>query len=94
MPVKDYQDCHVSSHYPASGVPTTHTAIHDFLKLKHRNTIPYSSSATDVWDAMNDVDKGVGVGTVHLVYANKDMDSDLQAAASGGWNREHLWPKR
>jgi endonuclease I len=91
MSTPPFSSCSKSSHYPTPH-PSTRSTIHSFLQANHLNTIPYSSTKTDVWDALWVLDKGSEPSTVSLIYAQVDMSTDLQAQSTG-WNREHLWPK-
>ena len=85
--------CSVSSHYP-SVLPTTRNQIHRFLKSNHVNIIPYtSSSKTDCWDALVDLDPGTSSTYVKGIYTQGNIKVSDRADASVGWNREHLWPK-
>ncbi|WP_428265865.1 endonuclease [Haliangium sp.] len=65
---------------------TVHEVIDDHLRL------PYTSSATDVWDVLAEADADPSaVGKILDVYHNSSFPE-----AHGGnsfYNREHLWPK-
>ena len=88
-----FEDCEADKYY-ASAPTASHDALHNLLKLYHRNVIPYTAAETvDVWDALKVLDSGPdGEETVNLIYRNIAMSNDLQGKTSG-WNREHLWPK-
>ena len=68
------------------------TALHELVR-QHRS-IPYtSSSTTDTWDALRDLDKDPSDDSrVMLIYKQTADLIDNQGIASG-WNREHLWPR-
>ena len=66
MATPPFSSCSKSSHYPTPH-PSTRSTIHSFLQAKHLNTIPYSSTKTDVWDALWVLDKGSEPSTVSLI---------------------------
>ena len=47
--------------------------MHNLIKNTHRNELPYTSSAPDVWDAMIalDGDTGDESGNVKLIYGDR-----------------------
>lgn len=61
-----------------------------------RNThviIPYTSSSTDVWDALGVLDADpTNASNVILTYSGISMAWSLNGK-SAGWNREHVWPR-
>lgn len=60
------------------------------LQETHRDSLPYTSSAEDVWDALVDLDS---VGSdVRLIYRQVLVDATLRGTPDT-WNREHLWPR-
>ena len=66
------------------------SAISNILRLSHRNVLPYSSSAEDVWDALIDLDSTDGL--IRLIYRQVLVDA-LEFGTPETWNREHLWPR-
>jgi endonuclease I len=67
----------------------------DLVKTRH-NTVPYTSSAVDVWDALMFLDRVrfdvETIDEVTLIYG--EVPSPInQSGLIEGWNREHLWPK-
>lgn len=67
-----------------------HAVIYDHTAL------PYTSSKTDVWDALRaaHVDPADSMKIV-LIYSGDSFPIDQQDSGSGTtnvWNREHLWP--
>ena len=55
--------------------------------------IPYTSSATDVWDALKVIDADpANPDNVLGIYSRRSMPDSL-SGDSDGWNREHSWPK-
>jgi endonuclease I len=87
-------DCNVDDYYgdllsssPENWQPS---AISNILRLSHRNVLPYSSSAEDVWDALIDLDSTDGL--IRLIYRQVLVDA-LEFGTPETWNREHLWPR-
>jgi endonuclease I len=58
------------------------------------SSIPYTSStATDVWDALEILDSDPDVpGNIIEIYSQRSVLASDHVDASG-WNREHVWPK-
>ncbi|GMH95316.1 hypothetical protein TL16_g13127 [Triparma laevis f. inornata] len=84
-----FSGCGVSEYY-SSLTSSSASQLHTLVKDTHRQTLPYTSTATDVWDALIDLD---GDGSkVDLIYRGIKMSNSLQGDTDG-WNREHLWPK-
>ena len=55
--------------------------------------IPYTSSTTDVWDALKEIDADpANTDNVLGIYSRRSMPDSL-SGDSDGWNREHSWPK-
>lgn len=96
--------CEVNSYYDSitgldSGPPTSreewitlYTSLHELLMQTHV-TIPYTSSSTDVWDALQilDVDPA-NSSNVWLLYANRTQPFETHGQSTG-WNREHVIPR-
>lgn len=67
-------------------------ALHARGKSPH-NVIPYTSTATDVWDALKEIDADPSnTDNVRGIYSRRSMPDSL-SGDSDGWNREHSWPK-
>ena len=67
-------------------------ALHARIKSPH-DVIPYTSSATDVWDALKEIDADpANQDNVLGIYSRRSMPDSL-SGDSDGWNREHSWPK-
>ena len=63
------------------------------LLYETHNIIPYTSSATDVWDALIVLDQDpANSSQVWLIYANRSAVSSHHGDSTG-WNREHLIPR-
>ena len=55
--------------------------------------IPYTSTATDVWDALKVLDADPSnASRVVEIYSGRSVASS-SSGRTEGWNREHLWPK-
>mmetsp|Transcript_19559 Transcript_19559/g.59193 ORF Transcript_19559/g.59193 Transcript_19559/m.59193 type:complete len:609 (+) Transcript_19559:178-2004(+) len=69
-----------------------HQVLHDLVKANF-TSIPYTSNATDVWDALRDIDEDPeNANNVLLLYSRRSEPKGAQATPAG-WNREHIWPK-
>ena len=63
------------------------------LLYDSHNLIPYTSSATDVWDALKVLDRDpANSSQVWLIYANRSAASSHHGDSTG-WNREHIVPR-
>ncbi|MGK3761322.1 MAG: endonuclease I [Bacillariaceae sp.] len=63
------------------------------LLEKTQRSLPYTDKdGDDVWKALQDIDRGNDVGTVRLIYSQKDVPSEPKGTYDT-WNREHTWPK-
>ena len=89
-----YEYCDVSTYYDGL-VSNTRDEMHLHIKSTHRNAVPYtSSSKSDVWDALIDIDSDSSGQNIHLIYGNKYIPSTPHDDGScASWNREHLWPR-
>jgi len=72
------------------------TSLHKIIRDHTR--FPYTSSSTDVWDILKDIDEDpANPENVILVYTGRSQDKDLNSGVDSGnpdyWNREHTWPK-
>jgi hypothetical protein len=57
------------------------SALHEIIK--GHTVLPYTSTATDTWDALMDLDEAPSdPASVVLIYSG-----------AGKWDREHLWPQ-
>ena len=64
------------------------------LSLLGHTQVPYTSSATDTWDALKESDADpTDPSQVLLFYANVSVDGEQEYNGGAGWNREHLWPQ-
>ena len=67
--------------------------LHD--RIKGHVVIPYTSSSTDVWDALMVLDADPGnASNVLLLYSGESRAKVLQdngTNTSNWWNREHVW---
>jgi endonuclease I len=58
-----------------------------------QRSLPYTDKdGDDVWKALQDIDRGIDVGSVRLIYSQKDVPSEPKGTFDT-WNREHTWPK-
>ena len=85
-----FYDCDISDYYASTDI-NVREALHSLIQSTHRNILPYTSSAPDVWDALIDLDSN-GNDQVSLIYASRNVPSQT-FGTSDTWNREHLWPK-
>lgn len=68
------------------------TQLYQLLESTHV-VIPYTSSSTDVWDALGELDADpADPSKVLLTYSNVSMSWALHGY-SDTWNREHVWPR-
>jgi endonuclease I len=102
--VKCYSNCNVSTYYES--IPALHNAPpskrEDWISLAQslfellmntHNVIPYTSSSTDVWDALQVLDQDPGNSSrVWLIYSNRS-ELGTHHGDSTGWNREHVIPR-
>ncbi|MDH5382985.1 MAG: endonuclease [Cyclobacteriaceae bacterium] len=62
--------------------------------IKNHQEFPYTSSSTDVWDALKETDKDLADPTkVRLLYTNRSRDAEKEYDSGNGWTREHVWAK-
>lgn len=61
--------------------------------IREHNVIPYTSTRTDVWDALQILDASNNDSQrIRLIYSQtEELKSNY--GTPEGWNREHLWPK-
>ena len=89
-------DCDTDDYYADVDLTLTgsalRAALHARIKSPH-DVIPYTSSATDVWDALKEIDADpANTDNVLGIYSRRSMPDSL-SGDSDGWNREHSWPK-
>ena len=89
-------DCDTDEYYADVDMTLTgsalRAALHARIKSPH-DVIPYTSSATDVWDALKEIDADPSnPDNVLGIYSRRSMPDSL-SGDSDGWNREHSWPK-
>ena len=71
-------------------VETLKASIHDIIDDHTR--IPYTSSATDTWDVINQADQDpLNPDNVLTIYKNATYEKI--SGGIGEYNREHSWPK-
>lgn len=71
---------------------TLYTSLHELLMQTHV-IIPYTSSSTDVWDALRVLDADpANPSNVWLLYANRSEPYETHGQSTG-WNREHIIPR-
>jgi len=64
-------------------------SLHDVIDDHHR--FPYTSSATDTWDILENADENPADAAAILdVYMNASFPKN--GGGGGGYNREHTWP--
>mmetsp|Transcript_4287 Transcript_4287/g.7291 ORF Transcript_4287/g.7291 Transcript_4287/m.7291 type:complete len:522 (-) Transcript_4287:304-1869(-) len=96
--------CELSSFYSSipelsNGKPTTRDGwesvlnkLNNLLEDTHV-TVPYTSTSTDVWDALRVLDRDPSNSSnVWLLYANRTEPYATNGLTTG-WNREHLIPR-
>eukprot|EP00586_Coscinodiscus_wailesii_P007074 CAMPEP_0172491482 /NCGR_PEP_ID=MMETSP1066-20121228/22324_1 /TAXON_ID=671091 /ORGANISM="Coscinodiscus wailesii, Strain CCMP2513" /LENGTH=497 /DNA_ID=CAMNT_0013260555 /DNA_START=192 /DNA_END=1681 /DNA_ORIENTATION=+ len=78
---------------------TDRSKLHNLLKFKHRNVVPYTSSdEDDVWDALINLDSSTSNNNnsstkqVYLIYSDTYINAEPKGQPDT-WNREHLWPR-
>ncbi|SEP75182.1 endonuclease [Flavobacterium urocaniciphilum] len=94
-----------------SGIDFTQTgntlknSLANLITTTHTNQLPYTSTSTDVWDALQAGDKNPNNATqVLLMYGYNDVDADYKndridavsnicstTCPTGSWNREHCY---
>ena len=47
-----YADCDMNTYYSSLSLAKDRAEMHTLIKNTHRNQLPYTSSAPDVWDAL------------------------------------------
>lgn len=65
-------------------------ALHEIIDDHTR--FPYTSSATDCWDILNDADEDPN-NSAHILDVYKNASYTKIAGGMGAYNREHVWPK-
>ena len=76
----------------SSNSPELRQSLHATISARHV-VVPYTSTATDVWDAMAVLDRDpTNYSNVVLIYSRRSEPFATHGVASG-WNREHIWPK-
>jgi len=74
----------------ATNSTTLRSTLHDVIDDHTR--YPYSSTATDTWDVLNDADENPSNPSDLLAVYKNDAYAD--GCSSGcSWNREHVWAK-
>ena len=64
------------------------------LVASPHTVIPYTSTATDTWDALRSLDADpANASNVMLIYSDRSEPAAVNQGVSTGWNREHIWPK-
>lgn len=57
-------------------------------------SFPYTSRATDTWDALEEADADpADPADVWLIYADRSTNGAQEYNSGQGWTREHLWPQ-
>ena len=73
----------------ASSAGALRASLHDVIDDHQR--FPYTSSATDTWDILEDADENPADASAILdVYMNASFPKN--GGGGGGYNREHTWP--
>ena len=68
------------------------TALHNIID--DHIEFPYTSSATDTWDILQESDADpVNSNNVLLIYTRQSVNGPQEYNGGGGWNREHVWAK-
>lgn len=86
--VADAADADYYSSVTATGGRELLGQLHDLITTTHT----YYSSYSDCKSRGKDTDPGKGSNTVMEFYTHIDI-SNSSWDVSGGWNREHVWPK-
>lgn len=90
-----FDDCDKDIYYSGFDVDPIKNKekLSSLLKSTHRNIVPYTSSTkSDVWDALINLDNEGYEGLIHLIYKDVEVDA-FPYGDTTTWNREHLWPK-
>jgi len=69
----------------------TRDALQSFLESTEQRNLTF----TEIWDVLEDLDRGDTDRTVRTIYTNQTIFFNLKvfgSLQSGRWNREHLWP--
>lgn len=67
-------------------------ALHDIID--GHKTFPYTSSSTDVWDILKDIDQDPNNSdNVILIYSGASINGAQEYNSGNGWTREHVWAK-
>lgn len=105
-----YSDClDVDAYYSVVDDLSDRPSVHQLLVSRHRGVLPYTSSDTDTWDALidldNEGDEGAGSASNATLFAAQNLTIQPIYAAPGAvlpaepygdssnWNREHSWPQ-
>ena len=84
-------------HYYDNAIGKTGTTLKAALQtiIKGQTVVPYTSTATDTWDALKVLDQdAVSADNVVLIYSGLSaLKSDQYDGSTGAWDREHLWPQ-
>ena len=84
-------------HYYDSAIGRTGAELKSALQIIIRNhtVIPYTSTATDTWDALKVLDEDpLNFSNVVLIYSGFSVPkSEQYNGDTGTWDREHLWPQ-
>jgi endonuclease I len=68
------------------------SALHNIID--DHNEFPYTSSATDTWDILQESDADpLNSNNVILIYTRESVNGPQEYNGGGGWNREHVWAK-
>jgi endonuclease I len=71
------------------------SSLHEIIK--GQTVIPYTSSATDTWDAIMALDEDpLDSANVVLIYSgltNLKTNNYTGGVGAGKWDREHVWPQ-
>ena len=80
--------------FNATNITCSRASLHAELVANHTVVIPYTSSSTDVWDALKvlDVDP-LAASNVTLFYSRLSVDAAQEYNSGNGWTREHVWPQ-
>ena len=90
------RSCDINSYYADVDLTLTgaalRAALQDRISSPH-DVVPYTSDATDTWDALYVLDADPSnADNVVGIYTRRSVAASL-SGATDGWNREHLWPK-
>lgn len=84
------------TYYDTVDLSLTGAALRAALRARiasPHEVIPYTSTATDVWDALKVLDADpANAESIIEIYSQRSVAASL-SGETDGWNREHLWPK-